>query len=200
MAETKSRKREIRHVRLGDIATLMTGYPTYRLRGDAGAMVLIVSVKDLENASNPSWQLSSISVPDFNRIENFRLQPGDVIITARGASLKSALVPERWSGAVLSSNLIAVRLLEQLYPELLVAFLQSLKGQRAIERRLKKTGLLNITLKELGEIEVPVPPKEDQQELVELIRLDETQYSEAIHAAELRRSLVRSIVLERLLG
>lgn len=190
----------IKFISLGELGTLTTGFPTHRLRGEIGAALPLVNVKDLERIHDESWQLSPIMVPDSDRVEKYRVGAGDIIVTARGASLKSGLIPSRWNGAIISSNLIAIRLNEKLRPEILLVFLQSAMGQQAIERRLSKSKLLNVTLRDLSEIEVPVPPMSEQTELAELISIAQLQFEEAIHVAEVRRKLAHSIVLNKLRG
>ncbi len=187
-------------VPLGELGTLFTGYPTYRLRGRAGVTALMVNVRDVENFNNPDWQLSSVMIPDAKRVERYRLNPEDVIVTAKGASFKAAMVPERWGGAVLTSNLIGVQLGERLRPEILLVFLGSAMGQQIIERRLVRTGLLNLSIRDLSEIEVPVPPLSEQRELAELIKLAHIQREEALQVADARVRLAYSVVLDRLRG
>jgi hypothetical protein len=187
-------------VPLGELGTLFTGYPTYRLRGEAGVTVPMVSVKDVENSNNPDWQLSSLMIPDAKRVERYRLDPDDVVVTAKGASFKAAMVPERWGGAVLTSNLIGVHLGERLRPEILLVFLGSAMGQQIIERRLARNGLLNLSIRDLSEIEIPIPPVAEQRELAELIRLAHIQREEALQVADARVRLAYSVVLDRLRG
>ncbi len=191
-------KERIERLQLAALGKLFMGLPVYRLKGTPGAAVPLLNVKDVEHADDASWQLSLATVPDLGRVERYRLKTGDVAITARGTSLKSVIIPERWNGALLSSNLIAVRLGERLRPELLLVFLQSAMGQRAIERRLAGSNLLTLTPRNLGEVEVPVPPAAEQDMLAELVGIARMQHQEALFIAEMRRQLAHRIVFDRL--
>jgi type I restriction enzyme, S subunit len=191
---------DVELVPLGELGKLFTGYPTYRLRGEIGVTVPTVGVRDVENVNNPYWQLSSLMIPDAKRVERYRLDPEDVVVTAKGASFKAAMIPERWRGAVLSSNLIGINVGERLRPEILLVFLESAMGQQIIERRLARTGLLNLSIRDLSELEVPVPPLAEQKELAELIKLAHMQREEALQVADARVKLAYSIVLNRLHG
>jgi len=193
-------KERVERLPLAELGELFMGLPVYRLKGTPGATAPLLHVKDVEHADDTSWQLSLVTVPDLGRVERYRLRAGDVIVTARGTSLKSAIIPERWSGTLLSSNLIAVRLGERLHPELLLVFLQSTAGQQAIERRLSGSHLLTITPRSLGEVEVPVPPAAEQDMLAELMAIVRMQYQEALFTTEKRRQLAHRIVLDRLQG
>ncbi|MGH8067384.1 MAG: hypothetical protein ACRERE_19560 [Candidatus Entotheonellia bacterium] len=185
---------------LATLGELFVGLPVYRLKSLPGATVPLLSVKDVAHADDALWQLPLVTVPDLSRVERYRLKTNDVVITARGTSLKSAIIPERWNGALLSSNLIAVRLGERLHPELLLVFLQSAAGRQAIERRLTGSHLLALTPRSLGEVEVPVPSAAEQEVLAELVALARRQYQEALFIAEMRRQLAHRIVFERLRG
>ena len=185
---------------LGTVAEIFTGLALYRLGSKPGVTVSVINVKDVEYSNDPGRKLSQVSVPDPGRVERYRLKARDVLVTARGTSLKSGIVPERWSGAVLSSNLIAVRLGGGLRPELLLVFLQSPAGRQAIERRLAGSNLLVLTPKTLREIEVPVLPASEQDALADLVALAETQYAEALTVAQAHRQLAHRIALDVLRG
>jgi len=187
-------------VPLTSLAEIFSGLPLYRLRYRPGAQVSVIQVKDIKHANEPGWTLSRVPVPDSGQIERYRVKVGDVLVTARGTNLKSCIVSEEWGGALLTSNLILVRLGEQLRPQLLLAFFQSSSGRQAMERRLAGSSLLVLTPKILGEIEVPLLPAARQDALADLFTLGETQYIEAIAAAQARRQLAYRIVLDSLLG
>jgi restriction endonuclease S subunit len=79
-----------------------------------------------------------------------------------------------------------------------MAYLQSPKGHREIEQRLAGTRLLLLTVKSLGEVQVPVPPMARQETFARLLRAAERQYEEALTAAGLRRSIALMISREAL--
>ena len=193
-------KEHVEHLALAALGHLFMGLPVYRLKSAPGATVPLLNVRDVEHTDDVSWQLALVTVPDLGRVERYRLKTSDVVITARGTSLKSAIIPDRWNGALLSSNLIAVRLGERLRPELLIVFLQSAVGRQAIGRRLSGSNLLTLTPRSLGEVEVPVPPAAEQEILAELVTIARIQYQEALFVAEMRRKLAHRIVFDRLRG
>lgn len=184
---------------LASIGQIFSGFPTYRQKHGSLA-IPFVSIRDLDHVGEHYWPLSSLQVSDTNRLDRFRLVPGDVLITSRGTTLKCCVTPEGWNGAVLASNLIAIRVGQSLRPELLAEFLNSRQGRQAIERRLAGSNLLILTPKSLADVEVPVPPLDEQEKLVELIKASEEQYQTAVSAAENRRQIVRRIILSALNG
>lgn len=184
---------------LSSLAEIFSGLPTYRLKHGL-AVIPVVTIKDIDHASDGNWQLSSVQVPDPDRLLRFRLKPGDVVITSRGTTLRSCVLAPSWKGAVLGSNLICIRLGGILRPEVLAEFLNSKPGKQAIERRLVGSNLLLLTTRSLGELEVPVPPPDEQAKLAELISAAEAQYQMAIAAAAKRREITHRIVLHAFRG
>src|SRR4051794_908903 len=92
------------HMPLSELADLFTGYRLYRTQAASGATVPIITVKNVGHELEPAWRLGTAEVPDVGRLERFRVRSGDLLVTARGTSLKSALVPERWHGALVDAN------------------------------------------------------------------------------------------------
>jgi type I restriction enzyme M protein len=190
----------VAHVRLGAIATILSGLPTYRLRGEAGPAVPLLKVGDLNHVHNPDWKLQSIQVPEASRVLPYRVHANDIVVTARGTSLKIALVPERWDGAILAWNLLGIRIGSQLRPEILLAYLRSRVGRQAIDRRLAGATMLLLTAEGLKDLEVPLPALDCQEKLVHLLRAAERQYEEALRVADLRRRIAQKLVFEGMMG
>ena len=88
----------------------------------------------------------------------------------------------------------------RLDPRLLVAFLKHSEGQAALESVAQSATLqMNLTAGALRKIEVPVPPIEEQQQLVEILTAADEAYSAAVEAANNRQRLARQIVIDRIL-
>lgn len=182
------------------VADIRAGLPTYRLRAEASTPVPVLKVRDLNHAHEPGWKLDTVEVSQPDRLKPYRVQARDIVVTARGTNLKVALVPERWAGALLDWNLIAIHPGPRLRAELIFGFLQSPAGRRAVDRRLTGTTLLMLTVGNLKEIEVPVPPVEQQQILVRLLQAADRQYESAIAAAELRRRIAQKVAWDAMKG
>ncbi|MCW5829632.1 MAG: restriction endonuclease subunit S [Deltaproteobacteria bacterium] len=185
---------------MGEVAEIIAGHPLYRFEGDTGPAIPIINIRDLEHAADLTHFLETAAISDPARFGRARILPDDVIVTARGTQLRSVLAPARWQGAVASSNLMLIRPKpEILLPELLSVFLQSPAGVKAFEQRRTGTQLLKLTLRDLAEIEVPVPPLSEQRQLADLLRSAQDYYVNARYAAEMRLMAARQIVSERIL-
>lgn len=187
-------------VPLGELARVFAGVPRHRLRGEASPRVPAVNVRDLDHALDPAWRLGTIPMPDVAAMGPYRLRAGDVLVTARGTRLNSALVPILWAGAVVLSNLIGVRPGPRLLPHILLAFLRSGSGRQAVDVRRPRRNQLALTPGRLREVEVPLPPLAVQDRLAKLARSAEAQYEAAIFAAEARRGLASRIIVAALRG
>ena len=179
------------------VAQVYVGMPIPRHLADerAGATVAVINVRDLSDGRlGPLGTLEVRRVARGQRIDRYRVEAGDVVLTCRGTQLKIALVPEDMSGAVISSNLIAVRPGSQLVPWVLFAFLQGPQGQTALLRQSRSSNLgIALSPKSVGQIVVPVPPMEIQERIAALMRVAEENYVVARQAAEHRRLLARAV-------
>lgn len=127
-------------------------------------------------------------------IESFQVREDDVLIAARSTRVRASVVPGNLAGAIFNSTLVVVRCGpaddRALEPELLAAFLRHDRGQAALDRVVRTSSDVRVvTVRSLEEMEVPVPSREIQAQLVELVREGELGYRHALDAARLRRGL-----------
>ncbi|MCB0220575.1 MAG: hypothetical protein KDH09_12820 [Chrysiogenetes bacterium] len=160
----------------------------------------VVQVGDLQGAEDPEWRLGRVSVPDLGRHRRFHLRAGDVAIATKGAGFRTALVPARWAGAILTGNLIGIRARGEVLPELLHAWLSGEETRWLLESRATGSRLLNISLKSITEVPVPVLPMAEQERLAELLRASREQSEQALLASRLRTRISQKIVADALRG
>ena len=184
--------------RLEEIAeTVTTGMPrSYEAAPDDGDhSVLLVNVRDLVDGGVATPE-QTVPYGDGKRLSQYQVRAGDVLVAGRGTQPKVALVPEGFGEAVISSNLILVRLTGQLKPQVLVAYLMSPEGQAQLAVRAgASAGYLALTARALGELAVPVPPMEAQERLACLFDASERQYRLAISSAQQRRAAALGLIV-----
>lgn len=158
-----------------------------------------ITVGDLSGgfASEPR---QTVAVAPGERHENFTVQTGDVLVSSRSTLLRVALVEPEADGAVLSANLVGVRLNpELLLPEVLLAYLITPEGHAAMESRTSgSTRIRALSVQALAAVEVPVPAAEVQRRVAALVREEFAHYRAAIAAAESRRSAVTHVIARAL--
>ena len=143
-------------------------------------------------------RLRSIRVQQDVRSEAHLLNPCDVLVTGRSHAVKVALVPDNVHLTVAGATLLVVRAnpWTGLAP-FLWYYLSSAIGRRQAEGRISATTIPTLTVRELGELQVPAPPPDELHRLAELIRSTETSRATALEAVKLRHDLVRDAVMSR---
>ncbi len=111
--------------------------------------------------------------PDIQaKIARYTVCPGDVVISIAGEAGITAVVPphvgETWN---LTENMAALRVAAsdsgQIEPFFLLWFLRSEGGRAQIARAAASSTIQKLALFRLAQIEVPVPPPEEQQRFAE---------------------------------
>ncbi len=163
--------------RLQDFADIRVGL-TLRGRGaarkspEAGPPLLRIS--DLSESGNIA--LGTPLCIDAESVGNqFRLQPGDIVVANRGSRATAALVPAGLD-AVASGQLFFVRLRK---PGLSAAYLHWFLNldttQRFLLARMKGSYVKNLSIAALRELEIPIPPPLIQGKVVALAKLAERE-------------------------
>lgn len=111
--------------------------------------------------------------------ERYWLKTGDLIVSKNGAPFKIAVAEIAENDIVLANgNLYIVRLNTDIIdPYFIAAFLSSDDGKEALERYVVGTAIPNLPLKNLKELQIPVPPMEKQKKIASAYRasLDEIE-------------------------
>ncbi|ADI73103.1 restriction modification system DNA specificity domain protein [Methanohalobium evestigatum Z-7303] len=141
--------------------------------------VFMVNIKNLEDGivDLKSTEECNVKKSDF---EKPKPKKGDVIIPIRGSDFKSAVAPSgiENKGYVISLNLVALRVNNKILPRVLSEYFNSPQGQISLERISKGTKIKSIPIKELKELDIPVPNLDDQNKF--------DKYLEAIQDYKLR--------------
>jgi restriction endonuclease S subunit len=187
--------------RLGDVAHIYAGLPTKE--SDTRQVEQSGNVLTVRALTGLGIDANALSIVDFDGrdLEKYRVATGDVLLSSRSTSLKTAIVPKALNGTVINATLLGVRCLPTLEPHLLIAWLNHPEGQAGLESISQSaTVQMNITVAGLSKLEVPVPPLNEQKRIVELLETADEAYTAAIKAAEDRRWLARQIVIAQLMN
>ena len=135
------------------------------------------------------------------RTERHLLRPFDLLVTARTASIKVALVSPEVSRTVAGVTLLVVRAKrpESGMGHWLWYCLTSSLGRTQLAKRMTVSATLkSLSAKNLGEVQVPVPSPRDLDAVARLVEASEEAYESAIEAARLRREALRDAVIHEL--
>lgn len=150
----------------------------------------VVHVKDLTEGSIETVRnLDAVHVEDSKRLDRHLLRCDDILISARGTLMKTAIVPVTHAGTIASANFIVVRLGEKppIMPRLLSAFLQQPHVHHRILARLTSTAQAALNIRDIETLLVPIPAQELQPKLAHFLAIADEQYQVAVEAARLRK-------------
>jgi len=169
--------------------------------GQEAVFAPVLSVGDIEDGRvSVLGEVPRVKLRPAN-FERFRIQPDDVLVACRGTLFKVAPVGHDVGGVLASSNLITIRPNPSVVlPQIILALFQSTQWQEVIASRTRSsTGMVQITVKDIEDLPVPVPPRDVQEKLAELIEAEDRTRHAAIEAANARRTLVASFIEHALL-
>lgn len=185
---------------LGGIAHVFVGAATRASASSDGRdRARFLTVKCLQSGGLDSTEITAYDTrPSW--IDRYSVKPGDVLLPARSTFWQVAIVPEELGGLLINATLIAVRCLPRLHPCLLKSFLEHQVGQsRVVALTQSGTSQMNVTVRALSDLEVPVPEWGEQADLVELVTAATEAHKLAISAARKRFDIVRETTVRAML-
>ena len=188
-------KNALKMVRLGDLTrTVKRGLSSYYLQGD-DAMVSMINIKDIANGRILPDSVDSVSVRETPLLARSRIEPGDVILAIRGFNFKAAVADESARNLVISANLIALTLTDEVQPELIAACFNSPLGQNMIRSRASGATIKGLSSEALLDILIPLPPLSVQESLSRYLTLAREYNDLLLKELELRQKLTDAVVL-----
>lgn len=187
------------HIELKNLANVFSGAPLSTFIDSDEEVVAglpLINIRDIDADQIDHKNLSIISLNNIRRPERFCVEPGDVIITCRGTQFKVAIVPDKISQAIITSNLIAIRpdpsKLSSIY---LAAYLKTRAGERELwANRTSQTAQIVLTVSSVEELKIPLPPLAVQEKISQTIQALDDEYHLNQESAELNRKMRKQIV------
>lgn len=109
---------------------------------------------------------------------------GDILISARGTTIKIVVVPDIDEEIILSHNFIGLRPTSDYHAQFLRAYLESPVGQYYLSTSQKGSAVKVISLKEIVKIPVPELSYDQQQKIGEQYVQVNNDYRQALKEAE----------------
>ena len=163
---------DIKYVQLSEIAELITKGTTPTTLGyefqDEGVKFLKIECFD-ENGGFIENKAAHISEECHEKLKRSQLKAGDILFSIAGAIGRVAIVSEEMLPANTNQALAIIRISdEQVYLPYIKLILTSPIVIEQFERKKQGVAQLNLSLKDINEISIPLPIKEKQIELAEL--------------------------------
>ncbi|WP_462289385.1 restriction endonuclease subunit S [Holdemanella biformis] len=180
----KFQESNIKKQELGTVASIFRGKAVNRkdLNGSIG-VVNISNIGDYE----VDYSTLDHFEEENRKVANYILQTGDLLIPARGTAIRIAIFKEQSYPCIASSNVIVIRATdENLSTTYLKLFFDSPLGRKMLVTRQQGTAVMNISYKELNNLEIPLPSIEEQRSIAEEYTRELRVYKKAIQEAENR--------------
>ena len=180
---------DIKRVRLGDIADLITKGTTPTTLGydfqDEGINFLKIECFD-ENGRFIPEKVAYISGECNEKLKRSQLKKGDILFSIAGAIGRVAIVTDKMLPANTNQALAIIRIAnEYIYLPYIKLILTSPIVKKQFEKKKQGVAQLNLSLKDINEIVIPLPDKAKQVEyaklfgkLYDVIELRNVQISE----------------------
>ena len=163
---------DIKHVQLSEIAELITKGTTPTTLGyefqDSGENFLKIECLD-ENGVFIKSKVAHISEECHEKLKRSQLKDGDILFSIAGAIGRVAIVTEEMLPANTNQALAIIRITnEEVYLPYIKLILTSTIVKDQFEKKKQGVAQLNLSLKDINEISIPLPNIEKQIELAEL--------------------------------
>ena len=165
---------EIRRVQLSEVAELITKGTTPTTIGfefqEQGVNFLKIECFD-ENGGFIKSKVGHISEECNEKLKRSQLKEGDLLFSIAGAIGRVAIVTKEMLPANTNQALAIIRIVnEQIYLPYIRLILTSPIVIEQFERKKQGVAQLNLSLKDINEISIPLPSKEKQIELADLFK------------------------------
>lgn len=160
-----------------------------------------IGVVNISNIGEYEIDYSSLDhlEEEERKVTNYLLKDGDLLIPARGTAIRVAIFKEQTYPCIASSNVIVIRAIdESLSTTYLKLFFDSPLGRKMLITRQQGTAVMNISYKELNNIEIPLPSVEEQKQIADTYTREFEVYKKTIQEAESRWSSVLAELQERI--
>lgn len=159
----------IKHVRLGDICSVITKGTTPKSYAKTG--ISFVKTEAFEGTRIVPEKLSYVDEEIHTTfLRRSILEENDILVTIAGATIgKCAMVPKEILPANTNQALAIIRLAKGNSPKYVMYLLQSNLMKQYMQKNIKGSAQPNLNLKQLNDFIIPLPPLSVQNRLVQVL-------------------------------
>ena len=175
------RESPTKKMQLKETATVFRGKAVTSL-SDSGN-IGVINISDMTETGINYGSLGMIE-DEERKISRYALEEGDVLITARGTVIKTAVFQKQSFTCITSANINVIRPTGTLRGAYLKLFLDSPVGGKLLKSLQRGSTVVNLNYKDLTELEIPVPPIQVQDALIAEYNTGLSLYKQTLAAAE----------------
>lgn len=168
-----------------------------------GALNLLTGSSVNLNGEIIEQHLSQVTIKDGKDIQRFLLQEGDVVLLAKGNSIRAGYVTTNIAklNVIASANFILLRPNnDKLLGEVLVAYFNSPAGQSMLDATSTGAIIKNINLSNIKKMEIELPDLNKQHEIAELFHASNQAYQSTINLAEQQKKVATACISQLMKG
>ncbi len=155
-------------VNLSKIASIASGVYAKSHKGFGDVYYLMA--RDFDESFNLKPGLGP-GVLEKEKLTKHFLQKGDILFAAKGHHFFAAVYRGEVSPAVASSVFLVLRIKEEVVPDFIVWYLNHPETQKFLLNLATGSSLPSISKSKLAKLEIPIPPFEIQQKVVQFEEL-----------------------------
>lgn len=185
-----------RNVKLTDIANLITKGTTpttlgFEFQDEGINFIKIESIS--ESGEFIRNKFEHISYECDEKLKRSRLQEDDILFSIAGALGRSAIVKNNILPANTNQALSIIRLIDKIDPRYVQLSLKSVRVYHQFQMQKQGLAQLNLSLKNIGDLEIPLPPLETQKQIASI--LDQASDLISLHKKQLEEldDLIKSV-------
>lgn len=145
----------------------------------------LLNVGDIQDGQIDISSMVKIALKSQRWASLYLLEPGDVVISARGSSIKTAVIDEGMPPTIVAGNLVCIRVnSEKVNPYYLKMFLDSPVGHTLLEGVQTGSVIKVLNPKNIEEIPVPLKEIRKQKELANVYVNAKQRYMDIVSNAE----------------
>ena len=155
-------------VKLADIAEIYRGFNAISSDEAADGKYAFIKISDLNNQEVEFSKLAKGNVKENTKVENYKVQKGDILLSARGTTDKLARITEDTSNTLITQNLVGIRPKKgKVDSRWLLEYLLSPLGLAELASIRVGTTIAQLPMKGLATVKVPNLPLEEQKKMMD---------------------------------
>ncbi len=185
----------VKKARLEDIATVFRGKAVNSKT--EGGKIGVINISNLTEGGI-EYEKMELLDEEERKVARYALEDGDVLVTARGTTVKVAVFEKQEMTCIPSANFNVIRPNNMVRGMYLKLFLESPVGTKLLKGLQRGTTVMNINFKDLLDLEIPMLPIEAQDALIAEYAEGLSLYRQTISAAEVAWAGVQKEIQSKL--
>ncbi|WP_426982906.1 N-6 DNA methylase [Bacillus cabrialesii] len=181
---------------LSDLVDLYRGYNASAKDENESGEYAVLKISDIQDGEVNLEGITRYSIKNNAKIDNNRIQQGDVLLSVRGVNRKAALFNSDRDDVLLSQNFAGIRCSELLDPKFLLLYLESPIAQFYFDKHTAGTTIMTLSMKDLKELPVPLLSLDEQKKVVETFEVEQRKINEEWARLEARQKEIKLEVYE----